>query len=89
MSNASATPSYKGRAIILISGASQLSVVDEVLDVLKPYSLRVEDHQQILMAGRLIAAFEISFDPAHADAIEDDLSAQLKSKGFDIALEIL
>ena len=41
------------------------------------------------MAGRLIAAMQIEFDPAHADAIERELLSAMKPLGLDVALEVL
>ncbi len=41
------------------------------------------------MVGRLIAAIQIHFDPAHADAIESELLSAMRPMGLDVALEIL
>ena len=41
------------------------------------------------MLGRLIAAIQINFDPAHADAIESELLSAMRPMGLDVALEIL
>ncbi|MEN9542409.1 MAG: hypothetical protein RJB54_414 [Actinomycetota bacterium] len=81
--------SYKGSAIILISGNSGPESLQTVLNILSEYSLKVVDQQKIYMAGRLIGAVQIHFDPAHADAIESELHSAMKPLGLDVALEIL
>ena len=80
---------YKAKAIILISGVAQESPSKLIEGVLSTYALRVDDLQEILMEGRYIGAFAISFDPAHTIAIEDELRKLLKERNLDIALEVL
>jgi hypothetical protein len=41
------------------------------------------------MAGRLISAFYIEFDPAHAQAIENELREFFNPMQLDVALELL
>jgi hypothetical protein len=81
--------SFKASAVILISGNSAPNALQTVLDILAEYSLKVVDQQKIYMAGRLIGAVQIHFDPAHADAIESELHSAMKPLGLDVALEIL
>jgi predicted amino acid-binding ACT domain protein len=88
-SNNSALGSFKGSAIILISGNGEPDSIQKVLDILSEYSLEIVDQQSIYMSGRLIAAVKIHFDPAHADAIERELISAMKPLGLDVALEIL
>lgn len=88
-SNNAALASFKGSAIILISGNSGPEAIEKVLHILSEYSLKIEDQQSIYMAGRLIAAVQIHFDPAHADAIERELISAMKPLGLDVALDIL
>jgi predicted amino acid-binding ACT domain protein len=88
LSNASSGP-YKGNAIILISGNNGPEAIQIVLDILSEYNLKLVDQQGINMAGRLIAAMQIEFDPAHADAIERELLSAMKPLGLDVALEVL
>lgn len=80
---------YKGRAIVLLSGLSNESPTQAIEAVLRSYSLRIDGQQEITMAGRYIGAFELSLDPAHASAIENELHATFSPLGLDIALEIL
>jgi hypothetical protein len=52
----------KARAIILISGAASQVPNQLVDETLKPFTLRILDRQEILMAGRMILALEIELD---------------------------
>lgn len=77
----------KARAIILISGAAS-QVPNQLVDqTLKPFTLRILDRQEILMAGHMILALEMELDPAHLDAVESDLIKALEK--FDVACELL
>ena len=76
-------------AIILISGAGDASVADSAQQILESYSLKILDKQHIAMAGRVIIAFHINFDPAHAKAIDEELSSEMTKHNMDVALEIL
>lgn len=80
---------HKARAIILISGQSAASAVELVDSILSTYNLEIMDQQKIQMANRLIAAFEIGFDPAHLGAIEKELAQALSPLGIDLAIDIL
>jgi predicted amino acid-binding ACT domain protein len=80
---------YPARAIILISGPSNPSVCAETEAVLLQYKLQITDRQVIDMAGRLIVAFLISLDPAHAKAIEVELLEKMEKFAVDVALEVL
>jgi hypothetical protein len=77
----------KARAIILISGAASQVPNQLVDETLKPFTLRILDRQEILMAGRMILALEIELDRAHLDAVEADLIKALDQ--FDVACELL
>jgi hypothetical protein len=84
---------FKAKAIILASGPGDVSVREEVIALieatLKPFTLIVLQNQSIALAGRIIIAFEIGLDEAHAKAIEKDLINSLKAKDFDIALDLI
>jgi hypothetical protein len=77
----------KARAIILISGAASQVPNQLVDETFKPFTLRILDRQEILMAGRMILALEIELDRAHLDAVEADLIKALDQ--FDVACELL
>jgi len=79
----------KSSAILLISGKSSSSITDEFSKALKEFSVEVSDSQEILMSGRVILAIEFHFDPAHLNAIEDELGELARAKSLDLATEIL
>ncbi len=80
---------YKGRAILLISGLGQQDAITKAVEILKTYQLRIAEQQEISMAGRLIACFMLELDPAHIDAIGDELLASMKPLGLDVAIDQL
>lgn len=80
-------PHLKGRAILLVSGQSSISVIAEFGKALGEYVVSINDRQEILMCGRVIAAIDFACDPAHLPAIDADLLALARSKGLDLAIE--
>lgn len=65
------------------------SAVQAAEQILKTYNLKIIDQQHIALAGRVIIAFYISFDPAHAKAITDELTLEMAKNQLDVALELL
>ena len=84
---------YKSKAIILASGPGDAPQRDQILSLimesLKPFTLTILDTQSIALSGRVIIGVEIGLDSAHAAAIESEIQEVLKSKSFDLALELL
>lgn len=80
---------FNAKAIILISGPTSSEIEGVIQSTLKEYSLVVDDVQRIDMAGRLILAFGISLDQAHAPSIEKELAGICGKLGFDCAMELL
>lgn len=84
---------YKGQAILLISGPgfqSELDGVRKEMDAcLNSFSIEIKETQGICLVGRIIIATHILCDPAHINAIETDLRAALKSHVFDVAAELI
>lgn len=80
---------YKARAIILLSGRGQISVIDEAIEILNTYSLTIIERQDIDIAGLIISAIHIGFDPAHANAIEKELFDAMSPHGLDVALDLV
>lgn len=77
------------KAILLISGAENSHVEGATTKALSEYSLLIIDAQKISMAGRLILAFLLEIDPAHADAIGREMASISQECGMDSALELL
>lgn len=82
-------PEFKGRAILLISGSTASTLTTTFLPALEEYRIKINDHQEILMAGRGILAIDFGCDPAHLDYIENDMRAIAKPLHLDIAIEEL
>jgi hypothetical protein len=84
---------YKSKAIILASGPGDAPQRDQILSLiiesLKPFTLTILEAQSIALSGRVIIGVEIGLDSAHAAAIESEIQEVLKSKSFDLALELL
>ena len=84
---------YKSKAVILASGPGDALQRDQVLslieDALKPFTLSILESQSIALSSRVIIGVEIGLDPAHAGAIESEIQEALKTKNFDVALDLL
>ncbi len=84
-----ADSSQRQGVIILISGPWHEGLEKKVFDALSQFSLSIEEVQKIEMAGRLILALRILLDPAHLDAVEDDLKELITPLQLELASEIL
>lgn len=81
--------SFKGEALILISGLGNPEATAKARGVLSSYNLQILDQQSISIKGRLIAAFHIALDPAHAAAIEKELVETFTPLNLDIAIDLI
>lgn len=82
-----ASTSYEFTGLILLSSDDNPGVEESLREVLAPFTLEIREVQKIALRGRLILGFLISCDPAHAGAIEADLSAFSESSGIDVAID--
>lgn len=84
---------FKGRALLLISGPGSDSDVQVIRDAannaLAPFTLEVQDTQNICMGGRIILALDIQCDPAHVLSIETDVRNAVEKFRCDVASEII
>mgnify|MGYP003351695983 CR=1 FL=1 len=84
---------FKGRALLLISGPGSESDVLVIRDAantaMAPFTLEVQDTQNICMGGRIILALDIQCDPAHLSAIETDVRNSVEKFRCDVASEII
>jgi len=78
-------PKFTG--LILISGEDSPGVSAALFDALSPFSITLIDLEQVVIRGRLILTALISLDPAHCDAIEEDLDQLAKKLGLDLAID--
>ena len=77
----------KFTALILLSAAEREGLEEALLNVLAPFSLKIEEKQKISLRGRLILGILISCDPAHVLAIEEDLNQFGAQQGVDVAID--
>ncbi len=71
--------------LILVSGIDSPGITQSLFDTLAPFAITVLDIEQVVIRDRLILTVLISLNPAHADAIEEDLQACAASLSIDIA----
>ncbi len=73
--------------LILLSGEDSPGVTAELFQTLSPFSIVLIDLEQVVIRGRLILTALISLDPAHCDAIEEDLDQMAKKLNLDLAID--
>jgi phosphoserine phosphatase len=71
--------------LILLTGEDKPGLAHSLFEALSPFSVAVIDIDQIIIKQRLILTLEISLNPAHQGAIEEDLTALAESLNVDIA----
>jgi phosphoserine phosphatase len=71
--------------LILLTGEDKPGLAHALFQVLSPFSVVVIDLDQIIIKDRLILTVQISLNPAHQSAIEEDLNSLAGSLGVDIA----
>lgn len=78
-----------GRALILASGPTTPDAIDVIDRALRDFVHEKSETQRIDLGGRTIVALEVSIDPAHANAISEELEVIGKRANLDIAMELL
>jgi phosphoserine phosphatase len=71
--------------LILLTGEDKPGLAHSLFEALSPFSVAVVDIDQIIIKQRLILTVEISLNPAHQVAIEEDLSSLAETLNVDIA----
>jgi len=82
------TSSHEGAqfsGLILLTGEDKPGLAHALFKALSPFSVTVLDLDQIIIKDRLILTVQISLNPAHQSAIEEDLNALAASLEVDIA----
>lgn len=79
-------PSQSFTGLILLSGVDAPGITETLFSTLAPFSITIVDIEQIVIRERLILTVLIALDPAHAKAIEKDLTACGEDLGVDIAI---
>jgi phosphoserine phosphatase len=77
--------SQRYTGLVLLSGEDAPGIASKLFSALEPFSLRILDIEQLVIRNRLILTVLIELDPAHAEAIEDDLNQCAIDLDVDIA----
>ena len=80
-------PKNQITGLILLSTGDQNRVEESLRAVLEPFSLEILEVQRIALRGRLILGMLITFDLAHAQAINADINEFSQRTGIDVALD--
>jgi hypothetical protein len=75
--------------LILASGPTTPDAIDVIDRALRDFVHEKGETQRIDLGGRTIVALEVSIDPAHANAISEELEVIGKRANLDIAMELL
>lgn len=71
--------------LILLTGTDAPGITQALFATLEPFAITVLDIEQVVISDRLILTVLIGLSPAHAGAIEADLTQCAASLGVDIA----
>ena len=71
--------------LILLTGEDKPGLAHSLFEALSPFSVAIVDIDQIIIKERLILTVQISLNPAHQGAIEEDLNSLAESLQVDIA----
>jgi phosphoserine phosphatase len=71
--------------LILVSGLDTPGITQALFETLAPFAITVLDIEQVVIRERLILTVLIALNPAHADAIDQDLEECGQKLGVDIA----
>jgi phosphoserine phosphatase len=71
--------------LILLTGEDKPGLAHALFTALSPFSVAVIDLDQIIIKDRLILTLQISLNPAHQNAIEEDLHLLATELAVDIA----
>lgn len=72
--------------LILVSGEDRPGITEALFQALAPFSLCIIDIEQVVIRSRLILTILIALDPAHADAVEEDINAKGVELDLDVAM---
>jgi phosphoserine phosphatase len=84
--NANSDDKQHYTGLILLSGIDAPGVASALFSTLEPFSITLLDIEQLVIRARLILTILIDLDPAHAQAIEDDLNQLAIKLDADIAM---
>jgi phosphoserine phosphatase len=84
--NANNEDKQRYTGLILLSGIDAPGVASALFSALEPFSITIVDVEQLVIRSRLILTVLIDLDPAHAQAINDDLNQLAAKLDVDIAM---
>ncbi|MEN9698457.1 MAG: hypothetical protein RL448_412 [Actinomycetota bacterium] len=73
--------------LILVTGVDKPGIAETLFTGLAPFSIDIIDIEQIVIRNRFILTVLIKLDPAHAKAIESDLTDLAIKNNIDIAVD--
>lgn len=71
--------------LILVSGIDTPGITQALFETLAPFAITILDIEQVVIRDRLILTVLVSLNPAHTEAIDEDLQACSEKLGIDIA----
>lgn len=71
--------------LILLTGVDSPGIASSLFECLAPFAVHIVDIEQVVINSRLILTVLMVANPAHQDAIEDDLAACAITLDVDIA----
>ena len=74
--------------LILLTGEDKPGLAHSLFEALSPFSVAVIDIDQIIIKQRLILTVEISLNPAHQGAIEEDITAIQWVDAHDLNIQL-
>ena len=77
----------KHSGLILVSGVDQPGITEKLFKALSPFNLEILDFEQVVIRDRLLLTVLVALDPAHVNAVEEDLLKSFENSDFDIAMD--
>ncbi len=71
--------------LILLTSEDKAGLADSLFEALSPFAVSIIDIDQIIIKGRLFLTLQISLNPDHQEAIEEDMTQLAEQLQVDIA----
>jgi phosphoserine phosphatase len=71
--------------LILLTSEDKAGLADSLFEALSPFAVSVIDIDQMIIKGRLFLTLQISLNPDHQEAIEEDMTQLAEQLQVDIA----
>lgn len=84
--NAKTDDEQQYTGLILLTGIDAPGIASALFSTLEPFSIQILDVEQLVIRSRLFLSVLIGLNPAHAQAIEDDLNSLTAKLNLDIAM---